>query len=88
MMSNPTVMNIASNLFTNNGQSNTTDKGEKAHDNPSTHAPNKDEHTNSEGYRFETPSATSQEFFRQINDIADTEVKHKLYWFYDNWYIK
>lgn len=43
---------------------------------------------NDEGYKFETPSATSREFFRPIDNIADAEVKHKLYWFYDNWYVK
>lgn len=43
---------------------------------------------NEEGYAFETPSASSQEFFRPIDNIADAEVKHKLYWFYDNWYVK
>ena len=43
---------------------------------------------NEEGYKFDTPSKDSQEFFRQVDNIADAEVKHKLYWFYDNWYIK
>ena len=43
---------------------------------------------NDEGYKFETPSATSREFFRPIDNIADAEVKHKLYWFYDDWYVK
>ncbi len=46
------------------------------------------EHVNEEGYRFETPSQASQEFFRPIDNIADVEIKHKLYWFYDNWYTK
>ena len=78
MMANPAVMNLASNLF---GGSNGASSQE-------TTATASDEHVNSEGYRFETPSASSQEFFRPIDNIADTEVKHKLYWFYDNWYIK
>lgn len=43
---------------------------------------------NDEGYRFETPSKASREFFKPIDNIADSEVKHKLYWFYDNWYVK
>lgn len=43
---------------------------------------------NEEGYKFETPSKDSQEFFRPIDNIADAEIKHKLYWFYDNWYVK
>ena len=43
---------------------------------------------NDEGYKFETPSKDSQEFFRPIDNIADAEIKHKLYWFYDNWYVK
>lgn len=43
---------------------------------------------NDEGYKFETPSKDSREFFKPIDNIADAEVKHKLYWFYDNWYVK
>ena len=43
---------------------------------------------NDEGYKFEQPSKASQEFFKPIDNIADAEVKHKLYWFYDNWYVK
>ena len=43
---------------------------------------------NSEGYAFEQPSPAAQEFFRPVDNIADAEVKHKLYWFYDNWYVK
>ena len=43
---------------------------------------------NQEGYVFEQPSKDSQDFFRPIENIADAEVKHKLYWFYDNWYLK
>ena len=81
MMTNPAVMNIASSLFGGQQSAPTAP-------NPPTDTPPQDEHVNSEGYRFETPSATSQEFFRQIDNIADSEVKHKLYWFYDNWYVK
>lgn len=43
--------------------------------------------TNSEGYKFDTPSQHSKEFFEPIDNIADAEIKHKLYWFYDNWYL-
>ncbi len=43
---------------------------------------------NAEGYKFETPSTASREFFHPIDNIADAEVKNKLYWFYDNWYVK
>lgn len=43
---------------------------------------------NDEGYKFETPSKQSREFFKPIDNIADAEIKHKLYWFYDNWYVK
>lgn len=43
---------------------------------------------NDEGYEFEKSSATSQEFFRPIDNIAGIEIKHKLYLFYDNWYVK
>ena len=89
MMANPAVMNLASNLFggsSSSGQQTTSTTS----DNTSVHTQKSDsnEHVNAEGYRFETPSATSQEFFRPIDNIADTEVKHKLYWFYDNWYVK
>ena len=87
MMANPAVMSLATNLFggkPQNGETNTTTSDTSIHTTPT----NPDEHVNSEGYRFETPSADSQEFFRQIDNIADTEIKHKLYWFYDNWYVK
>ena len=83
IMTNPAVMNLASNLFGANPQGNTT-----ATTADSVHSTTEEEHVNSEGYRFETPSASSQEFFRQIDNIADAEIKHKLYWFYDNWYVK
>lgn len=43
---------------------------------------------NDEGYKFETPSKDSRDFFKPIENIADAEIKHKLYWFYDNWYVK
>ncbi len=43
---------------------------------------------NDEGYQFKQPSKDSQEFFKPIENIADAEIKHKLYWFYDNWYVK
>ena len=93
MMANPAVMNIASSLFgsktPNAPQSENAPHSETATSNSSTiHTQTSDEHVNSEGYRFETPSTASQEFFRPIDNIADAEVKHKLYWFYDNWYIK
>lgn len=70
MMTNPTVMSMASSLF--NKTNNSKDKPI----------------VNDEGYQFETPSKQSKEFFKPIDNIADAEVKHKLYWFYDNWYVK
>ena len=85
MMANPAVMNLASNIF---GGSQNSEAPASQSDNSS--AGNQDhtsEHVNSEGYHFEKPSASSQEFFRQIDNIADTEIKHKLYWFYDHWYL-
>ena len=77
MMTNPAVMNIASSFFGggNTQQQNNTSEQSNCEE-------------NSEGYKFEQPSAASQEFFRPIDNIADAEVKHKLYWFYDNWYVK
>ena len=76
MISNPTVMNLAQNLFS--GNKNNAQKQEKE----------RDTFSNEEGYSFEKPSASSQEFFRPIDNIADAEVKSKLYWFYDNWYVQ
>ena len=89
MMTNPAVMNLASNLFGGKAQENPGESAPQQEN--SVHTQNSttsDPHVNDEGYRFETPSQASQEFFRPIDNIADTEVKHKLYWFYDNWYVK
>ena len=90
MMANPAVMNLASNLFGGLHGSSNQKTASTTSDNSSVHTQKSasDEHVNGEGYRFEPPSAGSQEFFRPIDNIADTEVKHKLYWFYDNWYVK
>ena len=83
MMTNPALMNIASSIFGSNSQQ----QQPKPDENTDTNA--RDEgFSNNEGYRFEQPSPASQEFFRPIDNIADAEVKHKLYWFYDNWYVK
>lgn len=79
IISNPTVMNLVQNMFPQKDGAEMTPQ--------QTEVPQQ-ELTNEEGYRFETPSSESQEFFRPIDGIADAEVKHKLYWFYDNWYIK
>ena len=92
MMANPAVMKMASNLFggAQNGAQNgmqTNGASETTSSNSSEPSTGADEHVNSEGYRFETPSADSQEFFRPIDNIADAEIKHKLYWFYDHWYL-
>lgn len=81
MMSNPAVMNIASSFF-NGGQGNRQEEGKQQN------GQNDGGMKNSEGYAFEQPSTTAQEFFHPIDNIADAEVKHKLYWFYDNWYVK
>lgn len=70
MMTNPTLMNMASSLFNK------------------TEEPKNEPIVNDEGYKFETPSQQSRDFFKPIDNIADAEVKHKLYWFYDNWYVK
>lgn len=80
IISNPALQNLASNIFGNTGSNNSATPQEQ----PQQTDPN----VNSEGYRFETPSVDSQEFFRPIDNIADAEIKHKLYWFYDNWYNK
>ena len=89
LMSNPAVINLAGNFF--GGEANKQDAQQnEVHSDGSKTAEqgSSNEHVNDEGYKFETPSAGSQEFFRQIDNIADAEVKHKLYWFYDNWYVK
>ena len=78
MITNPAVMNIASSFFGGGGDSQQQSKPDEQAQAP----------TNSEGYKFEQPSEHAQEFFRPIDNIADAEVKHKLYWFYDNWYVK
>ncbi|MCH5159352.1 MAG: hypothetical protein J1F66_00695 [Clostridiales bacterium] len=84
MITNPALMNIASSIFGGNGnqqqQPQTSQQADKDE--------NSEGYTNSEGYKFEQPSTPAQDFFRPIDNIADAEVKHKLYWFYDNWYIK
>ena len=79
MMTNPAVMNVASSFFGGGtgAQQEQPKQNEQA-----------DGMQNSEGYKFEQSSPASQEFFRPIDNIADAEVKHKLYWFYDNWYVK
>ena len=81
MISNPAVMNIASSFF-GGGQAN--QQGENKQQQQQSDGAMK----NSEGYAFEQPSPACQDFFRPIDNIADAEVKHKLYWFYDNWYVK
>ena len=85
MMANPAVMNIASNLFGGFGATNASTTDTTPRDSQSSE---KTAYTNSEGYKFETPTAESVEFFRPIDNIADAEIKHKLYRFYDNWYVK
>lgn len=82
LMSNPTVMSFAESLFGQKSGGQTTSaetQGEAAQ--------GEQAFTNDEGYEFAKPSAASQEFFRPIDNIADAEVKSKLYWFYDNWYL-
>lgn len=74
MMSNPAVMSMASSLFGNGKTSDSAKADEPI--------------VNDEGYEFEQPSKDSKEFFKPIDNIADAEIKSKLYWFYDNWYVK
>ena len=42
---------------------------------------------NDEGYNLGTPNRECREFFRPVENVADAEVKGKLYKWYD-WYIK
>ncbi len=85
IMSNPALQNIAGRVFAPSQQPASSPQSEPS---PPPSSPSPDPDVNSEGYRFETPSEASREFFRPIDDIADSEVKHKLYWFYDHWYTK
>ena len=38
---------------------------------------------NDEGYKLGTPSADSAKFFSEVDNVADAEVKSKLYKWYD-----
>ncbi len=85
LMSNPTVMSFAESLF---GQKSGEGAATATETQTDADAPQGEQtFTNDEGYQFAKPSAASQEFFRPIDNIADAEVKSKLYWFYDNWYL-
>lgn len=42
---------------------------------------------NDEGFNLGTPSADSRIFFKEVDNVADTEVKSKLYKWYD-WQYK
>ena len=74
MMSNPMFADIAGKMFGNAQQKP-----------PET--PPKEDFTNDEGYKFQQPTVASQEFFKPIENIADAEVKNKLYRFYEDWYV-
>lgn len=81
MMTNPTVINFAQNLFGTKGTDKTPDK-------PSD-APSDDvlENQNDEGYTFDSPTERAKQFFAPVDAIATAEIKHKLCYFYDNWYL-
>lgn len=90
MMTNPTVMNIAQNLFGTNGNSTKTppptDKAPTPpNDTPTTTDVSKNQ--NDEGYTFDSPTERAKQFFAPIDTIATAEIKHKLCYFYDNWYL-
>lgn len=77
LLTNPAVSEILSQFLTKSDVKNDAPKQSTA--------PN----VNDEGYVFkDRPSADSQSFFSPVDNIADDEVKHKLYRFYDNWYVK
>lgn len=73
MISNPMFADIASNLFGNKPKTEETAQ--------------QSGFTNDEGYNFQQPTVASQEFFKPIENIADPEVKNKLYTLYENWYV-
>ena len=90
MMTNPTVLNIAQNLFGTNGNSAKTppptDKTPtQSNDTPITTDVSKNQ--NDEGYTFDSPTERAKQFFAPIDTIATAEIKHKLCYFYDNWYL-
>ena len=100
MMTNPTVMNIAQNLF--GGMGNTPPQSETTTHQPfgaqtqfdttiqppqQGGSPTADDYQNDEGYTFASPTERAKQFFAPIDPIATTEVKHKLCYFYDNWYL-
>lgn len=81
MMTNPTVMNIAQNLFGTKGTNQTPDE-------PSDIPPADSlKNQNDEGYTFDSPTERAKQFFAPVDTIATTEIKHKLCYFYDNWYL-
>lgn len=101
MMTNPTVMSIAQNLFGTDKQTPTSDgsmqdaptttpqqpqmeptAAQHQNDVPTNTAPQNDE-----GYTFASPTERAKQFFAPIEPIATAEVKHKLCYFYDNWYL-
>lgn len=100
MMTNPTVMNIAQNLFGGAGNA-TPEQPRAATQQPvggqtsstTTEQPQQggpqmvDDYQNDEGYTFASPTERAKQFFAPIDPIATTEVKHKLCYFYDNWYL-
>ena len=118
MMTNPTVMSFAQNLFgqnnATNGQNSTPveapfDFATQTPPTPTeptswqqgsatsahtgnvqttrqTTAPNNPPQ-NDEGYTFDSPTERAKQFFAPIDPIATTEIKHKLCYFYDNWYL-
>ena len=117
MMTNPTVMSFAQNLFGGDKPSQPSDcQGQTATGAPdATSAPRQqscnyypacpqtDNATtsfdgttfsqqttppqNDEGYTFASPTERAKQFFAPIDAIATAEVKHKLCYFYDHWYL-
>ena len=76
MMSNPMLADVVGKMF---GSGNSAEKPADA--------PEQGDFANDEGYKFQQPSVASQEFFKPIENIADAEVKNKLYRIYEDWYV-
>lgn len=120
MMTNPTIMSFAQNLFGGGEQTSTdppqngaTDTATQAQFTPpqepqdtGTFATTQQQQTNvqpscapsepsrpmeqpqnDEGYTFASPTERAKQFFAPIDPIATTEIKHKLCYFYDHWYL-
>lgn len=103
VVTNPTVLNLAGNLFGSGLFDNKNDNANSAQDSQSAQSQytsnNGDAQstdnsarshadTNDEGYDMGQYSEEARNFFRPVENIAGIEAAHKLYKLYDEWYSK